>query len=225
MTTFLLIPGGGSDPSYWRHVVAELAERGHRGVAIDLPCEDDSADLLVYADAVAAQRPADGTRPVVVAHSLGGFTGPLACARVDAAALIYVSGMIPRPGERPDDWWAATGCAAAQRAAAIAGGYDADDMDVLFYNGVDPALIADVVERDQSNTPMLAPWPADALPDLPTRFVLFRDDRFFPEAFMRAVVAERLGVEPDLTPGGHMAMLSHPRELVDQLLITTKGPP
>lgn len=225
MTTFLLIPGGGSDPSYWRYVVAELAERGHRGIAIDLPCEDDSADLLGYADAVAAQHPADGTRPVVVAHSLGGFTGPLACGRVDAAALIYVSGMIPRPGERPDDWWAATGCAAAQRTAAAAGGYDADDMDALFYNGVDPALVADVVERGQSDTPMQAPWPADALPDLPTRFVLFRDDRFFPEAFMREVVAERLGVEPDLTPGGHMAMLSHPRELVDRLLTTTKGPP
>lgn len=225
MTTFLLVPGGGSDPSYWQYVVAELAGRGHRGVAIDLPCDDDSADLHTYADAVAAQRPEDGTRPVVVAHSLGGFTGPLACTLVDAAALIYVSGMVPRPGEPPGDWWSATGCAAAQRTAAEAGGYDPDDMDALFYNGVDSALIAGVVERDQSETPMSAPWPADALPDLPTRFVLFRDDRFFPEGFMRAVVAQRLGIEPDVTPGGHMAMLSHPVELVDQLIATTKGLP
>lgn len=218
MTTFLLIPGGGSDPSYWQYVVAELAERGHRGIAIDLPCEDDSADLPAYAEAVAAQHSDDGTQPVVVAHSLGGFTGPLACARVDASALIYVSGMIPRPGERPDDWWAATECAAAQRAAAEAGGYDADDMDALFYNGVEPSVVASVVERDQSDTPMLTPWPAEALPDLPTRFVLFRDDRFFPEEFMRGVVADRLGVEPDVIPGGHMAMLSHASELVDQLV-------
>jgi pimeloyl-ACP methyl ester carboxylesterase len=218
MTTFLLVPGGGSDPSYWRFLVAELAERGHQGIAVDLPCQHDSADLNDYADAVASQY-RDGERPVVVAHSFGGFTGALACTRVNASALIYVSAMIPSPGERPADWWSATGCQAAQRAAAVAGGYDADDMDALFYNGVDAAVVAQEIERAQSDTPSLQPWPAAALPQLPTRFVLLRDDRFFPEEFMRGVVADRLGIEPDITAGGHMAMLSHPAELAD-LLIT-----
>jgi pimeloyl-ACP methyl ester carboxylesterase len=218
VTDFLLIPGGGSDPSYWQYVVAELALRGHRGVPIDLPCEDASADLHAYADAVAAQHTPGATRPVVVAHSLGGFTGPLACPRVDAAALVYVSAMLPRSGERPGDWWEITGCAAAQRAAADIGGYDADDMDALFYNGVDPVVVASVVERQQSDTPMVGPWPGYALPELPTRFVLFADDRFFPESFMRATVAQRLGIEPEAIPGGHMAMLSHPGELADRLV-------
>ena len=218
MTTFLLIPGGGSDPSYWEFVVAELARRGHRGVPIDLPCEDDAAGLDAYAAAVEAHCPDDGTRPVVVAHSLGGFTGALACPRVNAAGLVYVSAMLPRPGERPDDWWGNTGCAEAQRTAAAAGGYDADDMDALFYNDVDPSVVAGVVERDQAEKPMLAPCPDGGLPEVPTRFVLLRDDRFFPEPFMRGVVAERLGVEPVVAPGGHMAMLSHPRELVDAIV-------
>jgi hypothetical protein len=48
--------------------------------------------------------------------------------------------------------------------------------------------------------------------------VLFGDDRFFPERFMRAVVADRLGIEPEITPGGHMAMLSHPVELTERLV-------
>lgn len=218
MTTFLLIPGGGSDPSYWRFVVEELAHRGHRGVAVDLPCEDDAADLFTYVDAVAAQCPDEGGQPVVVAHSFGGFTAALACTRVNAAALIYLSAMVPRPGERPDEWWAATGCGQAQRVAAVAGGYDADDMDVLFYNGVDAAVVAQEIERGQSDTPGQQPWPADRLPPIPTRFVLFRDDRFFPEEFMRGVVADRLGITPESVPGGHMAMLSHPRQLVDALV-------
>jgi pimeloyl-ACP methyl ester carboxylesterase len=218
MTTFLLIPGGGSDPSYWAFLVSELADRGHRGIAIDLPCEDDSADLDDYADAVASQFRSDGEPPVVVAHSFGGFTGPLACTRVGASALIYVSGMIPRPGEPPADWWSATRCEEAQRAAAVAGGYDAEDMDALFYNGVAAAVVAEQVERAQSDTPSAKPWPAAALPQLPTRFVLLRDDRFFPEEFMRGVVADRLGIEPEVTSGGHMAMLSHPGELADRLL-------
>ena len=220
MATFLLVPGGGSDPSYWRFLVRALDERGHRGIAIDLPCEDDAADLTAYADAVVAQQHPDGGRPIVVAHSFGGFTGALACSRVDAAALVYVSAMVPRPGERPDQWWGATDCDAAQRAAAEAGGYDADD---LFYNGVDAAIVAEEIEREQSETPSLTPWPAASLPDLPTRFVLFRDDRFFPERFMRGVVAERLGIEPESIPGGHMAMLSHPAELAERL-IAAAGP-
>lgn len=218
MTSFLLVPGGGSDPSYWRFLVAELAVRGHQGIAVDLPCEDDSADLTAYAEAVAAQWRSDGERPVVVAHSFGGFTGALACTRVNASALIYVSAMIPRPAERPADWWRATGCDDAQRAAAAVGGYDADDMDALFYNGVDAAVVAEEIARAQSDTPSLKPWPAAALPHLPTRFVLFRDDRFFPEEFMRGVVADRLGIEPEVTPGGHMAMLSHPVDLADRLI-------
>lgn len=113
----------------------------------------------------------------------------------------------------------ATGCVAAQREAADAGGYDADDAVALYYNGVDPAVIAAEIERPQSETPALKPWPAQALPQVPTRFLLFRDDRFFPERFMRRVVADRLGIEPEVMPGGHMAMLSHPVEFVDLLTI------
>ncbi|MET0898008.1 MAG: alpha/beta hydrolase [Mycobacterium sp.] len=218
MTTFLLIPGGGSDPSYWRFVVEELADRGHRGIAIDLPCGDDSADLHTYAEAVFDQCPHDGEQPVVVAHSFGGFTGALACTRVDAAALVYVSAMVPRPGERPEQWWTATGCKQAQQAAARAGGYDPDDMAALFYHGVDPAVVAQEIERAQSDTPARQPWPADSLPTIPTRFLLLADDRFFPEPFMRTVVADRLGITPDVAPGGHMAMLSHPTQVVDALV-------
>ncbi|OPX06759.1 alpha/beta fold hydrolase [Mycobacterium sp. AT1] len=221
MTIFLLVPGAACDPSCWRFVVDELDRRGHRGIAVELPCEEDSADLHAYADAVVAQHRDDGEPPVVVAHSFGGFTGALACSRVGASALVYVSAMIPRPGERPADWWDATNCSAAQRAAALAGGYDPDDENELYYNGVDPAVVAEEVPRGQSDTPTVALWPASELPRIATRFVLFADDRFFPEDFMRGVVADRLGVVPERTPGGHMAMLSHPVELTDRLLAQT----
>src|ERR1700676_998359 len=137
MTTFLLVPGAGSDPSYWRLLVDELAARGHRGIAVDLPCEDDSADLDTYADAVATQHRDDGERSIVVCHSFGGFTGALACTRVDASALIYASAMIPRPGERPGDWWSATGCKRAQRAAAVAGGEAPAHKDGSFFKEVE----------------------------------------------------------------------------------------
>ncbi|WP_420094739.1 alpha/beta fold hydrolase [Nocardia asteroides] len=61
------------------------------------------------------------------------------------------------------------------------------------------------------------PIPLDAWPEVPTRFLVCRDDRFFPADFMRTLVRERLGIEPDDIEGSHGVMLSRPRELADRL--------
>ena len=44
-----------------------------------------------------------------------------------------------------------------------------------------------------------------------------RDDRFFPADFQRRIAAERLGLEVDEIPGGHLVALSRPVELADRL--------
>jgi pimeloyl-ACP methyl ester carboxylesterase len=49
---------------------------------------------------------------------------------------------------------------------------------------------------------------------VPTKFVLCRDDRFFPAEFLGRVVRERLGIEPDEITSGHLPALSQPAELV-----------
>jgi pimeloyl-ACP methyl ester carboxylesterase len=61
------------------------------------------------------------------------------------------------------------------------------------------------------------PYPLKAWPDVPTRVIVGRDDRFFPAAFQRRVADERLGITPEEVPGGHLAALSHPVELAAQL--------
>jgi pimeloyl-ACP methyl ester carboxylesterase len=73
-------------------------------------------------------------------------------------------------------------------------------------------------ERGESEAAYNTPWPLDAWPAVPTRFVLCTQDRFFPEAFMRRVVAERLGVVPEEIAAGHCVALSRPRELADLLV-------
>jgi pimeloyl-ACP methyl ester carboxylesterase len=52
MRTFVLIHGGGDSAWYWHLVEPELRKRGHDVVAMDLPCDDDSAGLAEYADTV-----------------------------------------------------------------------------------------------------------------------------------------------------------------------------
>ncbi|WP_219418070.1 alpha/beta fold hydrolase [Pseudonocardia nigra] len=208
MTTFALIPGAATDRWYWHLLEAELRARGHETVAVDLPCDDDAAGLPEYADAAVAAI-GDRSDVVVVAHSFGGFTGPLVCARRPVRRLVLVTAMVPRPGEAPGDWWANTG---HEQAPAV------DDVD-LFLHDVPAGLAAEAMRhgRDQSGTPMSAPWPLDAWPDVPTSFLLCRDDKFFPADFVRRVVRDRLGVIPDEMDGSHHPMLSRPRELADRL--------
>lgn len=217
MSTFALIHGGGDVGWSWHLVAADLVARGHEVVAPDLPADDDSLTLADYADAVSA---AVGEREdvVFVGHSFGGFTAPLVAERLSADVLVLLAGMIPSPGEPPEQWWDATGYGAAVEAQAARDGgiTGADDPYVSFYNGVSRELAAEALSRERAHpsaAAMSAPWPLDEWPSVETRFIVCADDRFFPADFLRDLARKRLGIEADEVPGGHCAMLSHPSEI------------
>jgi pimeloyl-ACP methyl ester carboxylesterase len=214
VTSYVLIHGGGGSAWDWHLVAAELRERGHDVVAMDLPIEDESAGWSQYADAVVGTI-GERTGLVVVGHSLGGFTAPLVCARVPVDLLVLVAGMIPAPGETGQEWWANTGWEQAAREQAGPN----DSPIAVFLHDVPPELAAEALkrERDQAGTPMLEPWPLDAWPDVPTKYLLCRDDRMFPAEWTRRHVRERLGISPDEIDGGHAPYLSRPKELSDRL--------
>jgi hypothetical protein len=222
MTTYVLIPGAASDSWFWHLLSAELRTRGHDVVAPELPCDDDSAGLSEYAEAVIGaigDRTGDRTDLVVVAHSFGAFTAPLVCDRIPVDLLVLLTAMIPAPGETPGQWWANTGWQQARQEQDERDGRDPEDDTMLFLHDVPPDLAAQVPlhSRDQSATPFAEPWPLNAWPSVPTRFLLCRDDRFFPAEFMRRVVSERLGIVPDEIEGGHCIPLSNPGVLADRL--------
>ena len=56
-------------------------------------------------------------------------------------------------------------------------------------------------------------WPA-----APTKVLIGRDDRFFPAEFQRRVAKDRLGLDADEIPGGHLVALSNPSGLADMLV-------
>jgi pimeloyl-ACP methyl ester carboxylesterase len=222
VSTYGLIPGAGGDASYWDLVVPLLAERGHDAVAVSLPAADDTAGWAAYADAVVD---AVGAREhvILVAQSLGGFTAPLVCERIDVDLVVLLNAMIPLPGETGNDWWSDTDSADAMRANLNAIGLseeDADDDVVLYFHDVPVDVREDALRRGepaQSMTPMAEPWPLDRWPDVPTRVLIGRDDRLFPVEFQRRVARERLGIEGDVIEGGHLVALSRPREVVERL--------
>ena len=213
MATFVLLPGAGSDSWYWHLVVPDLEVAGHDVVAVDFPVDDDRATFTDYADC-AVEAIADRRDLVVVAQSLAGFVAPLVCTRVPVELMVLVAAMVPRPGETGGEWWENTGHAAAR-------GPDAsDDPFEIFLHDVpdDVARESEHHMQPQSGGVFEAPWPLDAWPDVPTRFLLCRQDRFFPPEFLRPVVCERLGIEPDEMDSGHTPALSHPHELAQRIL-------
>lgn len=224
-STFVLIHGAADVGWSWHLVADELRTHGHDVIAPDLPCDDESAGLPEFADAVVAaiREMDDGPRDlVVVGHSFGGFTAPLIADRLPVTELVYVAAMIPAPGERPADWWANTGykAAVAQQAALDGGLTGNEDPYVSFLGGVPRELAREAMRRSrgQADASSAAPWPLAAHPQVPTRALVARDDRFFPADFLRRVTRERLGIEAEEIPGSHCAMLSDPRELADALL-------
>jgi pimeloyl-ACP methyl ester carboxylesterase len=218
MTTYVLIHGAASDSWYWHLLTAELRTRGHDVVAPDLPCDDNSAGLAEYAD-VLIDAIGDRTDLVVVAQSFGGFTAALVCERTPVDLLVLVTAMIPTPGEPPGDWWANTGWEQARHEQDKRDGTAPGDDTAVFLHDVPPQLAAEAQKRhrDQSGTPFVKAWPLAAWPPVRTKFLLCRDDRFFPAEFMRRVVKQRLGIVPDEIDGGHSIALSRPRELADRI--------
>jgi len=213
VSTFVLVPGADGRAWYWHRVVPELRARGHEAVAVDLP----PGGLTEHADAIVD---AIGGRQdvVLVAQSLAGFTAPLAAARVPVDRLILVNAMVPRPGESAGEWWDDTGQAAAARQAR--GGAEFD-VRADFFHDVPPEVTEEAFATGPPAGPsdllFSQPWPLPAWPDVPTRFLQGRDDRFFPLEFQRRVVADRLGIPVEELPGGHLIALSQPKVLADAL--------
>jgi pimeloyl-ACP methyl ester carboxylesterase len=222
MANYLLLHGAGSDGWYWHLVAPELEARGHRVAAPDLPVDDDTAGLADYLDVATKAIPGSDDL-VVVAQSLAGFVGPLVCERVPVTRLILVAAMVPAPGELLAEWWTNTSWPEAKRAnderLGLAVGGEFDPF-VTFLHDVPDDVAAESAAhvKQQSNRVFEDRWPLSAWPDVPTRFVLCRDDRFFPADFQRRVVRERLGIVPEEMSGGHLPALAHPAELVEMLV-------
>ena len=177
MATYAFVHGGGGSGAEFDLLAAELRGLGHDVVAPDLPIEDEDADLAGYAQTV-VDAIGDRTGVVVVAHSLGAFTAPIVCEWTPVDLLVLLAAMVPAPGESFSEWWANTGYDDAARRYLDPGA----DPVATFMHDVPPGLVAAALarERKQAGKALEEPWPLEAWPDVPTRFLLFRDDRDVP---------------------------------------------
>jgi pimeloyl-ACP methyl ester carboxylesterase len=220
MAAFALIPGAGSGPDHWHLVAPLLRAAGHDVVTPDLPCESDTAGLPEYATA-ALEAIGDRHDLVVVGQSLGAFTATAVAAARPARLLVHLNAMIPLPGETPGAWWDAVGHAEAAAATLARHGpmrsWTEADLRAVFLHDVPAAAAAGAPARRQGGgifaTPLTS-WPDG----VPVRVLSGRDDRLFPLAFQQRVARERVGVDPEVLPAGHLVALARPDALAAKLL-------
>jgi pimeloyl-ACP methyl ester carboxylesterase len=220
--SFVLVPGAGGNAGYWQLVEPLIRDAGFRGVAVSLP-NWPGATFADHADAIvaAAESAEDVT---LVAQSMGAFSAPLAGERLPVSELVLLNAMIPAPGESAGEWWGNTNQAEAMRCNDVREGRDPDagfDAQSHFLHDLSPEVLALLSSSGDAE-------PVDSLfetgfalthwPDVPTTVLAGRDDRFFPYEFQRRLARERLDLDAEPLPGGHLLALSQPDALVARLL-------
>ena len=219
--SFVLVPGAGGNAGYWQLVQPLIREAGFSSTAVPLP-NWPGATFSDHADAIVAAAGAPNY-VTLVAQSMGAFSAPLTCDRLPVAQLVLVNAMIPTPGETAGEWWGNTGQAEAMRANDLREGRDADagfDAQTHFLHDI-PAEVLTLLSSDDeppADSLFETAFALDRWPDVPTTVIAGRDDRFFPYEFQRRVAKERLGLDAEQLPGGHLLALSQPEALARRLL-------
>jgi pimeloyl-ACP methyl ester carboxylesterase len=220
--SFVLVPGAGGNAGYWQLVEPLIRDAGFRSVAVSLP-NWPGATFADHADAIvaAAESAEDVT---LVAQSMGAFSAPLSCERLPVAELVLLNAMIPKPAETAGEWWADTGQAEAMRANDLRDGRDPEagfDPQTHFLHDLPPdvlALLTSSEDEEPAASLFETGFALERWPDVPTTVLAGRDDRFFPYEFQSRIAKERLDLEAEPLPGGHLLALSQPAPLVARLL-------
>jgi pimeloyl-ACP methyl ester carboxylesterase len=229
MSTFLLVHGAWHGGWCWSGVIDELAQRGHRSVAPDLPCDVPAAGWADYANVAVAALDGIDDDIVAVGHSLGGGVIPLVAASRPVARLVFVGSFPPEPGRSLDDSLSGEPNLTDPQALVFRdapddlGRYVWPSFDVARYAmyhdcPVDRARWAFSRLRAQSPKPFSERWPLDDWPDLPMTFIVCSEDRMGRAGPLREVAHRRFGLEAKELEGGHSPFLSRPAELAGALL-------
>ena len=216
--TFVFVHGGFGSPAELAPTVPHLEARGHRVINVDLPSERADATLEDYADAVCRAMEGAASPLVLVAHSAGGATIPLAAARTRVDRLVFAAAVVPRPGEPISE---AVGPATREAIMAVSidngDGTRSFDLDllaslVLPEERVGYLAFLRATQRNQGWRAIEQPWPGTGIPDVPRSYILCTEDQIIPPERQRALAAS-LGVTPVEIASEHSVFATKPEEL------------
>lgn len=229
MSDFALVHGAYHGAWCWDRVVDELTARGHRAVAMDLPCEDPTAGVERYAATVVDAMSGLGDDAIVVGHSLGGMTIPAVAAARPVGRLVFLAAIVPAPGRHFMEIAAAD--PPADPEFMVAGVDHGDGTSRYQPEYVEQFFTHEAPEhtewvaarlRRQSWAVTNEVYPLSEWPAVPSAYIVCRDDRVVVPDYQRRAAREVLGVEPIELAGGHEPMIARAAELaavLDQIAV------
>jgi pimeloyl-ACP methyl ester carboxylesterase len=226
--TIVLVHGAFAESASWDRVIQSVHRAGTDVIAAATPLRGLAADAAAVGDLV---RTIDG--PVVlVAHSYGGAViSNVDSGAGDIAALVYVNGFAPEPGENcfglagmfPGSMLGPETARPVSRSDGTTDLYVAVESfhDVFCQDVPAPqAALMAVTQRPATQEALTeASGDRPLWKDVPSWFVIGEEDRIIPPALQRHM-AERAGARRTLEiPGAsHAALVSHP-EATAQLIL------
>jgi pimeloyl-ACP methyl ester carboxylesterase len=213
----------------WKDVIEDLAQKGHRSIAPDLPCDDPDAGWSDYADATLKAIEGVTDDLVVVGHSLGGGVIPLVAAKRPGSRMVFVCSFPPEPARSLDDALGNALDLTDPHALAFRDSLDREGRYVwpnfetasyAMYHDCTPDAARSAFSRlrPQALKPFSEQWPLDEWPAVPMTFIVCAEDRMGRAEPLRGVALRRFGLESIELGGGHSPFLSRPAELARVLL-------
>jgi pimeloyl-ACP methyl ester carboxylesterase len=208
-------------------LIPEVEARGHRAVAVDLPCDDPDAtaedDVAAICDAIP---PEAGDDVVAVAHATNGLLMPVLAQRLPLRHIVYVCAVIPDPGKTFVDMMGKEPDMFVE--GGLTDSYQVDDLGRSVFS--EEQLIADFavdVALDEAKELARRSRPqrlttymeiAPPLPPVPSTVVVGTEDITLNPEWLRRVGRERLNANVVEMQAGHAPMLRDPAGLADVLV-------
>ena len=217
-STFIFVHGGFGSPAELAPTAPYLESKGHRVVNVDLPSERPDATLEDYVSTVCRAMEGTSGRLILVAHSVGGATIPLAAVRIAVDHLVFAAAVVPTPGQ---SIYEAIGPATqtAIMSVSIDNGDGTRSFDFDLLASFAPpdqreAYLAFLraTQRKQGMRAINQPWPGTGIPDIPRSYILCTEDQIIPPERQRAFAAA-LGVTPIEIVSEHSVFAMKPQEL------------
>jgi pimeloyl-ACP methyl ester carboxylesterase len=229
MVTFGLVHGAYHGSWCWEKLTPQLERRGHQVLTVDLPAEDPRAGAAEYAAAALTAFGGAGDDLVVVGHSLGGLTIPLITASRPVRQLIFVAGMLPRPGKTQEEVLSAEPDmlspgpeGGANRGPGGQTRWRPEAAARWFFADCPPDLAAWAASRLRGQCWKIASevTPLPAWPAVPCSYVLGTCDPVISPAWSRRAAPAVLGVKAIEIDAGHSPFLATPTvmaQILDEL--------
>jgi pimeloyl-ACP methyl ester carboxylesterase len=237
VSTFVIVPGAWDTPATLEPLLEPLESAGHAVTIVDLPCDDATATLEHYADAVRAALPDDLADAVLVGYSFGGFTATRVAMEHPELPVVYIAAWIPRPGASVLDLFVGAdpfadadeeaGLAAFGGLIVTAGpGRCALSID-QYVAAADPAERAAVrsylerTQRPQGIAALRQKWEGDLPASDRRTYILTTADTLVPPELQRTMAAS-VDAEIVEIATGHGPFREQPQRLAELLVAATR---